>query len=203
MVRHEVRRPNLVVWLITIWRRGSQERERPLTLGRRTRSWSHTGAGGRSARTTSARNTAQAVRPRPRGHGRRGKHVRLATAAPSGVWTGGWGTTGTPRTAGRPLRSSSNRRPPGARARPSAPRRPRPASFVPRGAGTGLGLLGPETTVFAAGLADQPAEQPLVGDVRRDRELLGVSLGGQQRVPEGPVLQPHVGEHPPVAVPRL
>src|SRR5829696_8480678 len=105
MVRHEVRRPNLVVWLITIWRRGSQERERPLTLGRRTRSWSHTGAGGRSARTTSARNTAQAVRPRPRGHGRRGKHVRLATAAPSGVWTGGWGTTGTPRTAGRPVRS--------------------------------------------------------------------------------------------------
>src|SRR5512132_2436870 len=67
------------------------------------------GRWGRSKRATSARRTAWAVRPRPRGHGRRGKHVRLATAAPSGVRTGGWGTTGTPRTAGRPLRSGRQR----------------------------------------------------------------------------------------------
>src|SRR5919198_4345570 len=105
MVRHGLRRPNLVFWLVTIWLRGEQERERARTLDGRTRSWSTTGAGGRSKRATSARRTAWAVRPRPRGHGRRGKHVRLATAAPSGARTGGWGTTGTPRTAGRPLRS--------------------------------------------------------------------------------------------------
>src|SRR5437867_4615637 len=35
------------------------------------------------------------------GHGRRGKQVRVAAAWPSGVRTGGWGTTGTPPTAGR------------------------------------------------------------------------------------------------------
>src|ERR671910_1848502 len=108
MVRHEVRRPNLVFWLITIWRRGSQERERPLTLGRRTRSWSTRALGGVPRGPLPPAGRPRPFRPRPRGHGRRGKHVRLATAAPSGVWTGGWGTTGTPRTAGRPLRSSPN-----------------------------------------------------------------------------------------------
>src|SRR4029453_588680 len=70
-----------------------------------------------SKRATSARRTAGAVRTRPRGHGRRGKHDRLATAAPSGVWTGGWGTTGTPRTAGRPLRSGPRRAAAASRAR--------------------------------------------------------------------------------------
>src|SRR5215217_7237917 len=104
MVRHE-RRPNLVLWLITIWRRGSQERERPLTLDRRTRGWSKRALGGVQRGPIPPAGRPRPFRPRPRGHGRRGKHVRRATAAPSGVWTGGWGTTGTPRTAGRPLRS--------------------------------------------------------------------------------------------------
>src|ERR1044071_7701711 len=46
MVRHALRRPNLVLWLITIWRRGSQERERPLTLDGRTRGWPNWALGG-------------------------------------------------------------------------------------------------------------------------------------------------------------
>src|SRR5215217_9734705 len=133
MVRHE-RRPNLVLWLITIWRRGSQERERPLTLDRRTRGWSKRALGGVPRGPIPPAGRPRPFRPRPRGHGRRGKHVRLAAAAPSGVWTGGWGTTGTPRTAGRPFRSA------GLRTRPGSPR-PRGRGRVggPRGPGGGRG----------------------------------------------------------------
>src|SRR4029453_10079706 len=65
MVRHELRRPNLVLWLITIWRRGSQERERDLTLDGRTRGWSNWALGG-----VPRGPIPPAGRPRPFGLGR-------------------------------------------------------------------------------------------------------------------------------------
>jgi hypothetical protein len=61
----------------------------------------------------------------------------------------------------------------------------------------------PEAVVPCPRLRDQAREQLGEGDVRRDRELLGIPFGRQQRVPEGPVGQPDVGEQAAVAVPGL
>src|SRR5215217_9550075 len=62
-----------------------------------------------------------------------------------------------------------------------APVDPAACAMLPAGppSGTALVLLGPQAAALPPRLADQAAEQAGVGDVRWDRELLGVALRGQ------------------------
>jgi len=83
----------------------------------------------------------------------------------------------------------------------------RPLLFAQIPAGRGDARRGggvrPQAALGRPGRRGEAGEQAGEGVVGCDRQRLRVALSEQQRVPEGPVPQPRVGEQPAVAVARL